>query len=489
MAKSKKRDNLLREAIADAKQVRETALANAKLALEEAFTPQLTSMLATKLRNEAEDEDDLEEGEEPKAADGHGTGEGGESDMAAIEEPTFKESKGARGRRLQEAEDEDEDLDEAMGGTEPATDAGVQGDAEHLKSSDIGTESPDHTYGTSNPKDPQAKVRQTSDIENAGLIQGGEKVAEADDPTLDVGDGDSDEDDLGLDAGAEGDVGAVAPEMDAGADLEGGEEGEEGRDMDLEAIIRELEADIEGDETDDVVGEDDVAPELDADDRQDFAPEDEMPTEGTAGTLQADPVADGHGSDEGGETDKSATVDPTFKESKNAKLQKEAEEEDEVDLEEILREIEDEEEEEKSESKVAGLTAELKEYRTAVKFLRSKLNEVNLLNAKLLYTNRLFRDYNMDVRSKMRVVENFDRATTVREAKLVYATIAESFRGKSGVTRKVRQSITEGLASRKTGSTAPKTVVRARVAEDTPTILREGVDLARRFQKLAGIKK
>lgn len=494
MAKSKKRDNLLREAIADAKQVRETALANAKLALEEAFTPQLTSMLATKLRNEAEDEDeeDLEEGEEPKAADGHGTGEGGESDMAAIEEPTFKESKSARGRRLQEAEDEDEDLDENMDNGEPATDAGVQHDGEKLKSSDIGTESPDHSYGTSNPKDPNAKVRQTSDIDNVGLIQGGEKVAEADDPTLDMGDGDNDEDDLGLDVS--GGEAEAAPDLNVGADAgfeggEEGEEGEEGRDIDLESIIRELEADIEGDETDDVVGEDDVAPELDADDRQDFSPEDEMPTEGTAGTLQADPVADGHGSDEGGETDKDAIVDPTFKESKNVKLRKEAEEDDEVDLEEILREIEDEEEEEKTESTLARVNAELKEYRTAVKFLRSKLNEVNLLNAKLLYTNRLFRDYNMDVRSKMRVVENFDRATTVREAKLVYATIAESFRGKSGVTRKVRQSITEGLASRKTGSTAPKTVVKERVSEDTPTILREGTDLARRFQKLAGIKK
>lgn len=494
MAKSKKRDNLLREAIADAKQVRETALANAKLALEEAFTPQLTSMLATKLRNEAEDEDeeDLEEGEEPKAADGHGTGEGGESDMAAIEDSTFKESRRFRGRKLHEAEDDEEDLDEAMGDTEPATDAGVQRDAEGLKSSDIGTESPSNEYGTSNPKDPNAKVRQTSDIDNVGLIQGGEKVAEADDPTLDMGDGDNDEDDLDFDVSGEEEAEA-APDLNVGTDVgdeEGGEEGEEGRDIDLESIIRELEADIEGDEDDDVVGEDDVAPEMDADDRQDFAPEDEMPTEGTAGTQQTDAVADGYGSDEGGETETDATVDSTFKESKNVKLRKEAEDdEDEVDLEEILREIEDEEEEEKTESALARTNAELKEYRTAVKFLRSKLNEVNLLNAKLLYTNRLFRDYNMDVRSKMRVVENFDRATTVREAKLVYATIAESFRGKSGVTRKVRQSITEGLASRKMGSTAPKTVVKGRVSEDTPTILREGVDLARRFQKLAGIKK
>ena len=54
MAKS----NLLKEAIADAKAVRETAIANAKIALEEAFTPRLQSMLSTKIEEEMEEEDD-----------------------------------------------------------------------------------------------------------------------------------------------------------------------------------------------------------------------------------------------------------------------------------------------------------------------------------------------------------------------------------------------------------------------------------------------
>ena len=52
-------DDLLKEAIADAKAVRETALANAKMALEEAFTPRLKSMLAQKIQQEIEDEDDM----------------------------------------------------------------------------------------------------------------------------------------------------------------------------------------------------------------------------------------------------------------------------------------------------------------------------------------------------------------------------------------------------------------------------------------------
>ena len=42
------RKDLLSEAIADAKAVKETALANAKLALEEAFTPKLQSMISAK---------------------------------------------------------------------------------------------------------------------------------------------------------------------------------------------------------------------------------------------------------------------------------------------------------------------------------------------------------------------------------------------------------------------------------------------------------
>ena len=54
MANSK----LLKEAIADAKAVKETAIANAKIALEEAFTPKLQSILSKKLQSEMEEEED-----------------------------------------------------------------------------------------------------------------------------------------------------------------------------------------------------------------------------------------------------------------------------------------------------------------------------------------------------------------------------------------------------------------------------------------------
>ena len=64
-------DDLLKDAIADAKAVRETALANAKIALEEAFTPRIQSMLSQKIQSETEGEEeaavDPVEQDEPEA--------------------------------------------------------------------------------------------------------------------------------------------------------------------------------------------------------------------------------------------------------------------------------------------------------------------------------------------------------------------------------------------------------------------------------------
>ena len=56
--------DILKEAIADAKAVRETALENAKIALEEAFTPRLQSMLSKKIQSEMEDSDETEDADE-----------------------------------------------------------------------------------------------------------------------------------------------------------------------------------------------------------------------------------------------------------------------------------------------------------------------------------------------------------------------------------------------------------------------------------------
>ena len=126
----------------------------------------------------------------------------------------------------------------------------------------------------------------------------------------------------------------------------------------------------------------------------------------------------------------------------------------------------------------AELEAELEEAYKTIKSLRGTINEVNLLNAKLLYTNKLFRSYNLNNEQKVKVVENLDRTSSVREVKLVYATLAESMKF-TGTEKKasIKKSITEGLASKKSASTAPKKEI---ISESADT-------LANRFKKLAGI--
>ena len=123
---------------------------------------------------------------------------------------------------------------------------------------------------------------------------------------------------------------------------------------------------------------------------------------------------------------------------------------------------------------VSAMQNELNEYKEAVTFLREKLHEVNILNAKLLYTNRLFKEYVLSNDQKMKVVETFDRAQTTREIKLVYSTLAESFNDRETIKK---NSIKES-ASQKTGTTAPK-----------KKIISEEDNVANRFKKLAGILK
>ena len=83
--------DLLKEAIADAKAVRETALANAKMALEEAFTPQLKSMLSAKLK-----EDEFGDEEEIAIAPEEEEEFGGEEEIPA-EEPIVAPEEGDYG--------------------------------------------------------------------------------------------------------------------------------------------------------------------------------------------------------------------------------------------------------------------------------------------------------------------------------------------------------------------------------------------------------
>jgi hypothetical protein len=241
--------------------------------------------------------------------------------------------------------------------------------------------------------------------------------------------------------GAEEEMPAEEPAMEGEDDMGDMESDED--ELDLESIIRELEAQIAGDEEEPAMeGEDEFGAE-------------EMPAEEPAMESEMDAVAP------------------------------EADDE-EIDLDEILREMgygDDEEKVEESEEtgneeELAAVQTELKEAIATIKSLKSTINEVNLLNAKLLYANKLFRGYNLTNEQKVKVVENLDRTTSVREVKLVYATLSESMKF-TGTERKVaaKKTVTEGFASKVQASTAPKKEI---IAESTN-------ELANRFKQLAGI--
>ena len=128
--------------------------------------------------------------------------------------------------------------------------------------------------------------------------------------------------------------------------------------------------------------------------------------------------------------------------------------------------------------KESALEAELKEYKEAVHFLKDKLHEVNILNAKLLFTNKLFKQYSLDNNQKLKVVETFDRAQTTREIKLVYSTLAEQFNDNGSIS--IKKSISES-ASSAVASTKP--------SKEAKKVISEEVQVADRFRKLAGLIK
>ena len=106
--------------------------------------------------------------------------------------------------------------------------------------------------------------------------------------------------------------------------------------------------------------------------------------------------------------------------------------------------------------------------------LRNELNEVNLLNAKLLYTNKIFKAKNLTESEKVKVLNTFDKAETVKEVKLVFETLTESFKTTTKKTA-IKESL--GSASRSIAPATPK----------QPII--EVNDAFARMQRLAGIKK
>jgi hypothetical protein len=108
----------------------------------------------------------------------------------------------------------------------------------------------------------------------------------------------------------------------------------------------------------------------------------------------------------------------------------------------------------------------------AVNTLRSELNEVNLLNAKLLYVNKIFKAKNLNESQKLTVIKAFDKAESAKEAKLVYESLSTTFNAKTE-KRQIKESL--GFASKAAGVAAKPLIV-------------ESNDFVTRMQKLANIK-
>jgi len=144
--------------------------------------------------------------------------------------------------------------------------------------------------------------------------------------------------------------------------------------------------------------------------------------------------------------------------------------EEEVDLDELLAEINDDELKDLEEEDTKE--EELKEAYSVIKHLKSELNEINLLNAKLLYTNKIFRNKSLTESQKIKVLTAFDKAKTKKEAQLVYETLTEGL--KVSITKtSIKESL--GSASKSLGNAIKKPIIEN--------------DAFARMRELAGLKK
>ena len=365
--------DILKEAIADAKAVREVALSNAKAALEEAFTPRLQSMLSAKLSEELNEEDeDLEENKE----------EVEENFIAdTVEEATEEVEENFIGEESNDLDEEIDleeilnelELEEAEDSKEDTVDEAKEEDLEEAKEEDleeakVDEEEVDEGY--------QQRVHaQADDIQNVGY-----KVTNI----------------------------------------------QEDKDFDLDALLEEIN-NLDENEDEDVneVKDEEQLKEYDAD-FMNYCKDNPY-----------DPKCPG--------------MQEAIKEY-------------------LIRE---------EEGNIGEIKDELEETKKALDTVKSELNEVNLLNSKLLYVNRIFKANTLNEAQKLRVVETLDNAETIKEAKLIYETIKDTFTISKEKKTTPKKSIREGLgmASKAAGnSTAPKKAV-----------LNESNDMVTRMQKLANI--
>jgi hypothetical protein len=123
--------------------------------------------------------------------------------------------------------------------------------------------------------------------------------------------------------------------------------------------------------------------------------------------------------------------------------------------------------------KLKEMKEELDEAYNALSTIKTELQEVNLFNAKLLYTNKIFKAKNLTESQKVKVLAAFDKAASVKEAKLVFETLSE---GMKETKKTVNESMLRGSASKAAGVAVKKPILEVN-------------DQFARWQTLAGIKK
>jgi len=411
---------MLKEAIADAKAVKESAIANAKAALEEAFTPQLKSMLSMKLQEmeemeemedkmyEMEDKESMKEGEDDKMM---------EIDLEELlaelnDEEKMEES-------INEAEEEEEEESEE---SEEGEEEGEPIELEDMTDEDL--------------KDMIEDVIKD-------MIASGE-----------------------LEAGHEG-----------GEEEEGEESEESEEEIDLAELLREIEEMEEMKEPmDELFGlgkgskEQKIMNQL-----LDFFSKEGRNIEGASELVKLDPASDEFKSKVGkilqaqsisnelgswakrtGSSLRGIDVLANFR---NA-----------LGLQQTTTPSIGDNPIAKAAGVNEAMKAELDEAISTIEALKSELNEINLLNAKLLYTNKIFKAKNLNESQKVKVLSSFDKAKNVGEVKMVFETLNEGIKVSKNI-------IKENLGS------ASKTTMTPNVKK--PIV--ESNDAFLRMQKLAGI--
>ena len=396
---------LFRQAILDAKAVRETSLASARATLAEHFEPLVKSMFKETVENiEEGDDDQVEEAKmhDMKKAKKHDMEEAKMHDM---EESTLDEIL-AELNALSEDDVDGSDLEEGQ----VTTTAGYDEKAKTTHGSDNGSYS-----------------------EKAKATHGDGKLHEADDDDTEEDDEDAKTDDKAEEAGE-----------DLTNDMEAGEGTDEQEVVDitvgeLKDIIRDVFMTLQGGD----MAADTAALDADTDLAMDLG------------------------------TDDAAEMDT----------------DDEISLDEILAELEAEGKVEEAAAageipggqntskaaythKVEEMKKELNEAIKTIKTLKTELNEINLFNAKLMYVNKIFKAKNLSESQKTKVINAFDRATSVKEVENTYKTLLESV---SADNKKSSLKESVGFASKPIGSAPARPIV-------------ETDALYSRWQTLAGIK-